>query len=285
MIFTAQRSWIRAGTTALATLAAGLSVTGCESGGSSGPAAGPTTGTALRVPISPPRAYSTDALLFAGTGTWSDEVAVLEQLLLAKRATYSKVSSAALDAMSVDDLAKFGVMIFPGGSGGAEAAGLSVDTHARLRQAVQQRGVNYVGFCAGSFIAVAPAPAPDHDVSYGLGVAAGPELQYYYLENQGTDIAMTLQTFADGTQADILWYGGPVTPDLPGGVIARYPDGKPAISEQWAGQGFVVLSGGHPAANSAMLASLGMQSTDGTHPDLAWKLISAALHQQPWPAF
>ena len=59
---------------------------------------------------------------------------------------------------------------------------------------------------------VAPAPKPGKDVSYGLGIVAGPELEYYYLENQGTEIAMTLASFPDGSKRDLLWYGGPVTP-------------------------------------------------------------------------
>jgi glutamine amidotransferase-like uncharacterized protein len=222
-------------------------------------------------------------MVFAGDGTWASEVSSIESILSSNGATYQEVSSAQLDAMSVDDIAKFGMMIFPGGAGGTEAGSLSAQTHANLRSAVQDRGVGYVGFCAGSFIAEAPAPAAGQDVSYGLGVVNGPVLDYYYLENQGTDIAMTLETFADGTTADILWYGGPVTPNT--GVIAKYPDGNPAISEMWSGKGYVILSGVHPTATQAILSAVGMTSTDGVHLDLTWKLFNAVLHQTPLPSF
>ena len=261
-----------------------LVLSGCDSGSAT---TGSTNGTSL--PNGPAanvaRNYSTDALVFAGGGTWSSEVSSIESILTSNGASYQEVSSAQLDAMAAPDLAKFGLMIFPGGAGGTEAASVSATTHANLRQAVQQEGVSYLGFCAGSFVAVAPAPVAGGDVSYGFGVVNGPELGYYQLENQGTDIAMTLESFPDGSSEDILWYGGPVTPNVSGGVLAKYPTGDPAISQMWSGNGFVVLSGVHPTATQAMLSSVGMTSTDGIHTDLAWKLMNAALHQQPLPAF
>lgn len=237
------------------------------------------------MPISMQRTYQTDVMLFVGDGTWAAEISSLRSILSAHAATVQEVTSAQLNAMSVDDMAKFGLMIFPGGAGGTEAGSLTSQTHANLREAVQQRGVSWLGFCAGAFIAEAPAPAAGQDVSYGVGVVNGPVLNYYSLENQGTDIAMTLEKFPDGSTMDLVWYGGPVTPNVAGGVIAKYPDGNPAISQIRSGMGFVILSGVHPTATQSILSSLGLTSTDGTHTDFAWKLISAALNQQPLPAF
>lgn len=232
------------------------------------------------------RSWSTDALLFVGSGTWGAEVASLENILASHGATYQTVSSAELDTMSLEDLVKFGLLIFPGGEGGTQAASLSADTHARLREAVQVRGVSYVGFCAGAFIAVGPAPAPGKDVSYGLGIVPGAELPYYYLENQlNPDIAMTMETFADGSQRDLVWYGGPVTPNIQGGVIAKYPNGDPAMTEVWSGQGFVILSAVHPTAPQSVRDAFGLNDSDGLDLDLAWRLLEAALHQKPLLAF
>jgi glutamine amidotransferase-like uncharacterized protein len=174
------------------------------------------------------------------------------------------------------------MMVFPGGEGGTEAGSVSAQTHANLRAAVQQYGVSYIGFCAGSFIAVAPAPAAGQDVSYGFGVVNGPLLNYYELENQGVDYQSTTESFPDGSTMPILWYGGPVTPDL--GVIAKYPTGDPAISEMWSGNGFVVLSGVHPTMTTADLDGLGVTpDTDDTA--FAWELFNAALNQQPLATF
>lgn len=236
-------------------------------------------------PTPPARSYSTDVLLFAGSGTWSAEISALESILTSKGATYEKVSSAKLDSMSVDEIAKFGLLMFPGGSGGTQAGSLSSDTHARLRAAVQERGVSYIGFCAGAFIAVAPKPAPGRDVSYGLGIVDGPILDYYYLENRGVSIAMTMESFADGTKRDLVWYGGPVTPKVAGGVIAKYPDGNPAISQMWSGNGFVILSAVHPAAPQSIRTSSGLNDSDGSDYEVAWKLIHAALNRVVQPAF
>ena len=98
-------------------------------------------------------------------------------------------------------------------------------------------------------------------------------------------VQMTLHSFADGTTKDILWYGGPVTPNTPHGVVARYPDGNPAISEMWSGNGFVILAGGHPTATTATLTALGVHSSDGAHQEVAWDMIQAALTQVPMGAF
>ncbi len=241
-------------------------------------------------PTEPPasddqRVYFTDVLLFAGSGTWSAEVASLESILKNAGASYRKISSSELNAMSLEEITEYGLLLFPGGSGGTQARSLTSSTHARLRQAVQEEGVSYLGFCAGAFIAVAPAPKPGQDVSYGLGVVDGEILDYYYLEYRGVTAAMTLETFADGSTRDLLWYGGPVTPEVPGGVIARHPDGTPAISQMSSGNGFVILSGPHPAAPQSIRNTFGLVDKDGLDYDLAWKLIDAALRRAPLPAF
>jgi glutamine amidotransferase-like uncharacterized protein len=242
-----------------------------------------------QLPGAPPliveRVYQTDALLFVGNGTWASEIASLRNILSSHGATYQEVTSAQLNAMSLAEMSRFGTLIFPGGSGGTEADSLTSATHANLRAAVQQKGVGYVGFCAGAFIAQAPAPSAGGDVSYGLGIVNGPELDYYELEYQGQDIAMTLLQYADGSTQDTLYYGGPVTPEVPNGVIARYPNGDPAISQMWSGAGFVVISGPHPTATSAILSALGVSSSDGTHTETAWKMIDAAMHQRALAAF
>ena len=235
-------------------------------------------------PASPvARNYSTGALLFTGTGTWATEISALENLMSQNNITYTSVSSAQLDAMTVDDIAKYGMIIVPGGAGGTEAGGVSAQTHANLRTAVQQRGVSYLGFCAGAFVAVAPTPAAGQDVSYGFGVLNGPILNYpTEADLQNVTMAMTLASFPDGTHRDILWYGGPTTPNIPGGVVAKYPDGEPMITQAWSGNGFVMLSAVHPSVTGA---SLGLTDATGPNYYIAVKLMQSALNQAPLPAF
>lgn len=256
-----------------------------SSGTSQGPVLPSASPSPSPLPSSAPRTYQTDALIFNGTGVWADEVASLKYILASNGATYQDVTSDELDRMSIEELTQFGILIFPGGGGATQTKSLSAETHARLREAVQVWGVGYIGFCAGAFIAVAPAPEPGKDVSYGLGIVDGPELDYYYLEYQNKTIAMTLETFADGTQRDLLWYGGPVTPNIPGGVVAKYPNGDPAITQVWSGKGFVMLSAIHPAASQRIRDYYGLKDRDGLDFDLTWKLISATLSQKPLKAF
>ena len=227
-----------------------------------------------------------DVLLFAGASIWTSEVDSLANIMIDQHATYQEVNSAELNAMTLDEIAQYALLVVPGGDAPTLTASLTAETHARLRAAVQERGVNYLGFCAGAWAAVAPAPArPGDDVSYGLGIVDGPLESLSYLAKQGKEFAISRASFPDKTQRDLLWYGGPTTPDVPGGVIAKYPDGTPAISQLWSHQGFVIVSGLHPAANAGILNVLGINDAEAIAPEFAWSLLNAGIHAVPLPAF
>lgn len=234
------------------------------------------------------RAYVTDALIFTGTGSWSAEVTSLKSILSGNGATYETATSAELNAMSLDELEQFGTIIWPGGYGNQMSDSLATSTITKVRTAVRERGVNYVGFCAGSFVAVSPTPADGARPEYGLSIVNGSRLKYYYLEQEfvdkgkaSQDWTMTNYSFADGTERAVLWYGGPVTPDVSGHVVARYPNGDAAITQLWSGNGLVLLSAGHPTASNAIYSSFGLTDPDGLDHDIAWKLIRAAVTQRP----
>jgi glutamine amidotransferase-like uncharacterized protein len=266
-----------------AALAALPILSACESPGA-GIAENPgnSGGVALPPALSVPRASG--VLLFAGAGTWGTEVAALERILDAHDVSYDEVSSAELESMTEEELASYALILWPGGAGGTQAGSLSGAARIRVREAVQKSGVSWLGFCAGAFVAVGPRPAAGSNPSYGLGILEGDYLDYYYLENQGVTAALTEYSFADGSSRDVLWYGGPVTPEIAGGVVARYPDGKPAITQAVSGQGFVILSAGHPAAPTSVASSFGLSDSDGADTELAWTLIRTAMERVPLPA-
>jgi glutamine amidotransferase-like uncharacterized protein len=192
--------------------------------------------------------------------------------------------------MSVDDITQYGTIIWPGGYAGTEASALTAQTKRNLRTAVKERGVSWIGFCAGSFIAVEPLATADTSPVYGLSIVDAPTLDLYYLEaqdiaNGAPDYNLTLEHFPDGSSHNILWYGGPVTPNAAGVVIAKYPNGEAAISQIWSGNGFVILSAVHPTASDATLAALTGIPSDGNDQAFAWQLIDAAIHQRIQPAF
>jgi hypothetical protein len=91
--------------------------------------------------------------------------------------------------------------------------------------------------------------------------------------------------FADGSIRRLLWYGGPITPDLPSSVVARYSDHTPAISQIHSGKGVVVISGLHPAVNKDILARVGIFEKDAIAPEYAWELLEAVLDHKLLPTF
>lgn len=244
-------------------------------------------------PTSIPRAtrsYQTDFLLFSGAGAWEAEVGSLRKLLSQRGASFEEVNQSDLNSMSLDEISKYGAIVWPGGLGSTQMDGLTGATKIKLRQAVQEKGVGWIGFCAGSFVAVAPKPQAGKNPSYGLGIVEGPLLEYYYLENElhaagKPDFTMVTHTLADGSKRDLVWYGGPVVPETKAGVIARYPNGEPAISQTWSGNGFVILSAVHPAAPQSARDSYGVVDNDGLDYDLAWAMLEGVLKQKELPSF
>ncbi len=221
------------------------------------------------------------ALLLGGNGTWRGELDSLEKILAEHQVPSAEIYPSDLESMTLDQLSQYRLIIIPGGDGPTITSQLSARSHAKIREAVQVRGMSYLGFCAGAWIAVAPAPLPGQDVSYGLGVVSGPVQEQTSMFKKGLHFALVRAPLWDGSVRDLLWWGGPITPEVPGGVLARYEDGTPAITQLRSGQGFVILSGLHPAAGREVTDSLGLEPREGNSLDYAWQLLEAALSQVP----
>lgn len=226
------------------------------------------------------RAWSTDALIFNGTGTAGVDAQQIAEILDSKGKTWAMADSAQLDAMSVEELAKFGMIVWPGGYAGVNSSSLSAETRVRIRQAVSERGVSFIGFCAGAFIAVSPAGEPQ---GWGLGLVNAPTLDYFPLEDQGVTASMVPVKLGGGTTRELLWYGGPQMHEWPGTIVGRYADGAGAISQLRVGQGVVVLSGPHPEGPQSWRDEFGLVDSDGLDFELAWQLMDAALNRVGLP--
>lgn len=219
---------------------------------------------------------TTDVLIYAGDAAAYGDPEALTAIAESKGLTSKSVTSDELNQMSLDDLSKFGVIAWPGGYAGVMSKSLTKEARDNIRRAVQERGVGYVGICAGAFIAVSP------DTTTGLSVIASPELPYYHLEDEGTDDAMVGVNFTQGSAHQLVWWGGPSLPEWKGGVIARYSDNnQPAIAETWSGNGLVILSGPHPEAPEDWRTKLGLSDSDGLDQDIAGQMLVAAAKQQP----
>ena len=117
-------------------------------------------------------------LLFNGTGTSPNDVAAIETVLEKSRISYSTASSAQLDAMNAARLRTYRLIIVPGGDFTRIGTGLTKETAAKLRDAVQY-GVNYLGICAGAFFA---GRSPYN----GLNLTSGVQFGFYSAEARGS---------------------------------------------------------------------------------------------------
>ena len=235
------------------------------------PSPSPTSSPSSAIPV---------ALLFDGTGTSDSDFQALAAILQAHGITYQAVTSLQLEAMSASDLAGYKLIVWPGGDSIVQNDNLAPHTRERVREAVVNSGVNFVGFCAGAFIAVGPPPPPGGTPYWGLSIANYNYLTVFYPNGPGTTLpvaSMEMISFANGTSRDLVWWDGPFLPAVSSGVLAKYPDGTPAMVALQSGQGFVVLSGVHPEAPQSWRDRQGLLDIDGLDTDIAWNLINGAL--------
>ena len=218
--------------------------------------------------------------------TATDDAPALESIADKNGWTYREVTSEEMDALTPEQLADFGAIVWPGGYAGEMSDSIQPATRQRLHDAVNNNGVGFVGICAGAFIAVSPAAkSGEAGPAWGLSIMDAPILDYYHLTDEGVDDQMVDIVFPNNQHRQMVWWGGPKTPEYPGGVVARYADNKdPAISETWAGKGLMVISGPHPEAPQSWRDKLGLTDSDGLDQDTAAQLISAAMFAKPLPA-
>src|SRR5262245_20869724 len=169
--------------------------------------------TACRAPASKGPAA---ILLFTGTGASPGDVAALEAILDANHLAYVTASSAALNAMDEDGIRRYRLLIVPGGNFVEMGNSLTPGAAANVRTAVQ-RGVNYLGVCAGAFLA-GHFPQP----YTALNLTSGVQFGFYSAVRRvhKTTVAITI---ADGRTLDQYWEDGPQLSGW-GEVVATYPD-------------------------------------------------------------
>ena len=224
-------------------------------------------------------------LLFNGIGTSVSDWQSLVQIINSMGLTYQLVNSASLNAMSLSTLKNYKMILIPGGNSNVINSALTTATMIRVRQAVRDGGVNFLGICAGAFDAVGVDTFSNSTAYYGFAVAEGAYLKHWYPNGNSILItAIVPIVFADKSSRYMMWWDGPTTPEFSGGVVARYPDGKPAISQKFSGAGFVIVSGVHPEAPASWQYDSGVD-LDGTDFDIAKKLIAATLYRKPMVSF
>jgi glutamine amidotransferase-like uncharacterized protein len=206
-------------------------------------------------------------LLFTGTGTSSGDVAAIESLLDEMRLGYSTASSSRLNRMSESDLRAHKLLIVPGGNFMHMGESLSAGTSGNIRSAVRN-GLNFLGICAGAILA---------GENFNL---TGVRFRFYSAEDRGIRKAAVAIAGADGSTLDQYWEDGPQLSGW-GAVVAKYPDGTPAVAQGAVGAGWVLLTGVHPEAPESWRRSMKFATPASVDRAYSATLIRAAVARTP----
>jgi glutamine amidotransferase-like uncharacterized protein len=213
-------------------------------------------------------------LLFNGTGASPGDVAAVEAILNSNHLSYSTANSAELNQMPESQLRQYRLLIVPGGNFVDIGNSLTSDTTANVRNAVQN-GVNYLGICAGGFLAG----------KFGGGyktfdLTGGVQFRFYSAENQGIHKTAVPIAIDGAPTREHYWEDGPQFTGW-GTVVGKYPDNTPAIVEGKSGSGWVILTGVHPEAPENWRSGMTFNTPAGEDNDYALTLIQAALDGKP----
>ena len=271
---------IRIGRTArlilvIASLVASITFSGCGSGSVQSAAVPPVTipPTAVLPPAIP---APEPVLLFNGTGTTSD-VAAVEAVLGTLGVGYVTADSTQLNAMTEPQLGGYKLMIVPGGNSITIGQSLTADTTSMIRGAVEQYGVHYLGLCAGAFFG-------GYSIYNGVDLTGGVSFDFYADEYKGIHLEPVEISLPNSGPLDVYWQDGPQLSGW-GAVVAKFPDGTPAIIEGQSGKGFVILTGVHPEAPESWRGRLIFTTPVSADLAYAGTVIQAALNGTSLPHF
>jgi hypothetical protein len=227
--------------------------------------------------LPPPIPAAEPVLLFNGTGTSSSDVAAVEAVLGTLGVGYKTADSSQLNAMSEQQLAGYKLMIVPGGNSITIGQSLTGETASAIRGAVEDYGLHYLGICAGAFFG-------GYSIYNGVDLTSGVWFDFYADENKGIHVEPVLISFPGSAPLDVYWQDGPQLSGW-GAVVAKFPDGTPAITEGQSGKGFVMFTGVHLEAPESWRGS--MVFTTPVSVDLAYAgtVMQAALNGTPLPHF
>jgi glutamine amidotransferase-like uncharacterized protein len=215
-------------------------------------------------------------LLFNGTGTSAGDVAALEKIMRDERLDYSTADSARVNEMSETQFRQHRLLIVPGGNFVKIGNSLTSGAAANIRNAVQN-GLNYLGICAGAFVA-------GNSPYNGLNLTSATRFGFYSAEVRGIRKAAVAITSAGGQTLDQYWEDGPQLTGW-GAVVARYPDGTPAVVEGEFGNGWMILAGVHPEAPESWRRGMEFRTPVEADNAYATTLIRAAVNRESMPHY
>lgn len=215
-------------------------------------------------------------LLFEGRGTSPNDVAAVESVLEEAGLAYSTADSADLNGMGGAQLRRYRLLIVPGGNFVEIGNHLTPRTTTTIRDAVGN-GLHYLGICAGAFFA-------GNSPYNGLNLTSGVRFGFYSAEERGIRKTAVAITGPASPTLDQYWEDGPQLSGW-GDVVARYPDGTPAVVEASVGSGWAILSGFHPEAPASWRRGISFHTPIAEDRAYARRLIESALTGVPLPHF
>jgi glutamine amidotransferase-like uncharacterized protein len=215
-------------------------------------------------------------LLFNGTGTSPNDVGAIETILKDCHLDYFTVNSQQLNGMSESQLMAYRLLIVPGGNYITMGDSLTPSTTANIHNAVQ-RGLNYLGICAGGLLAGKAS-------CNSLNLTSGVRFDFYAEVNRGIHKAAVSIACVDTPALEQYWEDGPQFSGW-GEVVGKYPDGTPAIVEGMSGKGWVILSGVHPEAPANWRKGMNFTTPANVDNAYAGKLVDAALRGTMLPHY
>lgn len=219
---------------------------------------------------------SKSILLFVGRGTSPNDVVALERILTDGGYDYSTATSQQLDAMSESELRAYRLLIVPGGNFQEIGDGLDANSTVRIRSAIKN-GLNYLGICGGAFFA-------GHSPYNGLNITDGVRFPFYAAENRGIRKSAVAISIPGGPTLDHYWEDGPQLGGW-GEVVARYPDGTPAVVQGKFGDGWAILTGIHPEAPASWRRGMHFTTPASASNAYAATLVDAALNRRRLPHY
>jgi Biotin-protein ligase, N terminal len=220
--------------------------------------------------------YTPKVLLFVGAGTSSGDVAATKTILYDLGLSFATVNSGQLDGMSESSLTRYKLFLVPGGDAVTISDNLSRTATANVHNAIVNGGLHYLGICAGAFFA-------GHSIHNFLSLA-GTWFNFYPEYFSGIEKAALEIHGANGVTLDQYWERGPQLSGW-GAVVAKYPDGLPAIVESRAGNGWAILSGVHPEAPQSWRGGMYFTTSAAVDNAYAKTLVLAALNGTWLPHF
>jgi hypothetical protein len=216
-------------------------------------------------------------LLYIGTGTSPSDVTAIEGVLSSLKVGYLTADQNQLNAMTEPQLGGYTLLIVPGGNSITIGQNLSASATSTIHNAVAQYGLHYLGICAGAFFGGAS--------SYnGVDLTSGVGFDFYVDEFKGIHQEPVEITLPNSGPLDVYWQDGPQLSGW-GEVVAKFPDGTPAITEGTSGNGFVMFTGVHLEAPAGWRAGMAFTTPLAVDVAYAGTVIQAALSGTPLPHF